>query len=61
MLPAFSLQHTTAPTGTPSAQPAGLEMVRFAGFRRLHPIVPDRTAFGAAAEGKADRDHANKQ
>jgi hypothetical protein len=25
-------------------------MIRPAGFRRLHPIVPDRAAFAAAAE-----------
>src|ERR1700704_3036324 len=36
-------------------------MVRFAGFRRLQPIVPDRTAFGAAIEGKTHRDHAENQ
>src|SRR6476469_5852028 len=38
-----------------------LETVRFAGLRRLHPIVPDRTAFGAAIEGKPDGGQAEKQ
>jgi hypothetical protein len=36
-------------------------MVRLAGFRRLHPIVPDRTAFGAAIERKTRGDHAQKK
>src|ERR1700682_4649112 len=58
MLPAFSRQHTTAPPTTPSARTRTLKMVRLAGFRRLHPIVPDRTAFGAAIEGKTHRDRA---
>src|ERR1700722_5127223 len=34
-------------------------MVRFAGF--LHPIVPDRTAFGAAVEGEAHGNNAENQ
>src|SRR4051794_16416792 len=35
-----------------------LETVRLAGLRRLQPIVPDRTAFGATIQHQADRDHA---
>src|SRR5258708_33490937 len=38
-----------------------LKTVRLAGFRRLHPIIPDRTAFGAANEGEAHGDHAENQ
>src|SRR5258706_5114248 len=38
-----------------------LKMVRLAGFRRLHPVVPDRATFGAAAEHKTHGDHAEKQ
>src|SRR4030081_386285 len=61
MLPAFSRQHTTAPPTTPSARARARKMVRLAGFRRLHPIVPDRTAFGAATERDAQGDHADNQ
>src|SRR5471030_2366735 len=34
-------------------------MVRLAGF--LHPVVPDRTAFGAAAQREAHGNHAENQ
>src|ERR1700710_2785722 len=59
--PAFCRRDTTAPGETPSAPVRGLKMVRFAGFRRLHPIVPDRTAFGAAVKGETDGDYAENQ
>ena len=36
-------------------------MIRLAGFRRLHPVVPDRTALGAAAKRKAKADQAEDQ
>src|SRR6202166_743540 len=36
-------------------------MVRLAGFRRLHPVVPDRPAFGAAVEDETHGDHAENQ
>src|ERR1700744_5966752 len=39
-----------AATMTPSACTGSLQVVRLAGFR--HPIVPDRTAFGAPADVK---------
>src|ERR1700749_721650 len=39
-----------AATMTPSACTGSLQVVRLAGVR--HPIVPDRTAFGAAADVK---------
>src|SRR3977135_704538 len=58
--PCIPRQYTTAPNATPSV-PAGLKTVRLAGFRRLHPIVPDRTAFGAAIEGDTHGDHAENQ
>jgi hypothetical protein len=35
--------------------------IRLAGFRRLHPIVPDWTAFGAAIEGEPHGDQAENQ
>ena len=34
-------------------------MIRLAGFRRLDPVVPDRTTFGAAAQRDAERERAN--
>ena len=37
---------------------AGLQAVRFAGFGRLQPVIPDRPAFGAAIEQKTERNHA---
>src|SRR5436190_19344967 len=37
---------------------AGSEPVRLAGFRGLHPVVPDRSAFGAAIEQKPHGDDA---
>src|SRR5258707_1972255 len=45
------------------AKQAGLpsEPVRLAGSRRLRPVVPDRTAFGAATEGDTQRDRAENQ
>src|SRR5580704_9890674 len=36
-------------------------MVRLAGLRRLHPVVPDRTAFGTAVERQSNGDHAENQ
>src|SRR5258708_39981379 len=42
-------------------QACALKPVRLAGFWRLHPIVPDRTAFGAAVEGETDGDHGENQ
>src|SRR5580704_6556590 len=58
-------QHTTAPTAAPSAPRSrlgyGLKMVRLAGFGRLHPVVPDRAAFGAAIERDTHGDHAENQ
>ena len=38
-----------------------LKTVRLAGLRRLRPIVPDRTAFGAAIERETHGDHAENQ
>src|SRR4029078_9129425 len=35
--------------------------VRLGGFRGLHPIVPDRSAFGATIERKPDGDDARNQ
>src|ERR1700686_4241849 len=61
MLPAFSGQYTIAPTATPSVAACRLKMVRLAGFWRLHPVVPDRTAFGAAIEGETHGHHAENQ
>src|SRR6476469_3831572 len=58
--PAFSLQYTTAGRDAKHAGFA-LEAIRLAGFRRLHPVVPDRTAFGAATEGEAQGHHAKNQ
>jgi hypothetical protein len=46
---------------TPAASPCELKMVRLAGFWRLHPIVPDRTAFGTANEDYARCDNAENQ
>src|ERR1700687_3512633 len=60
-LPAFSPLYTIGQSATPSVPPRGSKTVRFAGFRRLHPIVPDRAAFGAAIEREADGDHAENQ
>src|ERR1700677_4134853 len=45
----------------PEKSLAALKTVRFAGFRRLHPIVPDRAAFGTAIEDEAESDHAENQ
>jgi uncharacterized protein (TIGR00369 family) len=39
------------------AQRERSKVIRFAGFRRLHPIVPDRAAFGAAVEDETHRDN----
>src|ERR1700692_3752816 len=60
MLLEFSAQHITAPIAPPSMRRL-LEAVRFAGFRRLHPIIPDRAAFCAAIEGETHGDHAENQ
>src|SRR5664279_4337223 len=59
--PCISAVYTTARTAPPSTTVRALKTVRLAGFRRLHPIVPDRTAFGAAIEGETHRDHAENQ
>src|SRR5713226_9022001 len=48
-------------TATPSMPAFALEAIRLAGSRRLRPVVPDRTAFGAAIEGETQRDHAENQ
>src|SRR5436309_15994553 len=58
---AFSLQHTTARTATPSTPTVALQTVRPAGSWRLRPVVPDRTAFGAAIERETQRDYAENQ
>src|SRR5664279_2627778 len=59
--PCISAVYTTARTAPPSTTVRALKTVRLAGFRRLHPVVPDRTAFGAAIEDESDGDHANNQ
>src|SRR5271168_1798309 len=46
---------------SPETSLAALKTVRFAGFRRLDPVVPDRAAFGAAIEDEAKHDHAENQ
>src|SRR5580692_5289949 len=56
----FLMSYITAPNATPSTAAQALKMVRLAGFRG-HPVVPDRTAFGAATEREADRYDAQKQ
>src|SRR5258706_15905077 len=59
--PAFSSQHTTTRTATPSTLAFASQSVRLAGSRRLRPVVPDRTAFGAATEGETQRDRIENQ
>src|ERR1043166_137296 len=39
----------------------GLEVVRPAGFRRLHPLLPDWAALRAATEQKPKAEHADDQ
>ena len=56
-------RYTIAAMSAPSprdrciAQRERSKVIRFAGFRRLHPIVPDRAAFGAAVEDETHRDN----
>jgi len=42
-----------------AATPAALQAIRSAGFCRRHPVIPDRTAFGAAIERKTQADQAD--
>src|ERR1700730_11194416 len=60
-LPAFSPLYTIGQSATPSVPASRLKNGPICRFRRLHPIVPDRAAFGAAIEREADGDHAENQ
>src|ERR1700738_5387471 len=57
----FPVNVTTAPTATPTVAAGAPKMVRLAGFWQWQPIIPDRTAFGAAIERKTHGDHAENQ
>src|SRR6266568_2160932 len=58
---AFSGRYITAPTAPPGVSGDGSKPVRLAGFRGLHPVVPDRSALGAAVQHEAHGDDTQNQ